>query len=585
MGDTPLNVPAEPSRHAAEQVNKNLSKVRRTRRGRISGDAVRSAAHAAAQRTRSASRGASNLARETVEGAVLAVSEAGGESRALVRDAVIGVVEGTAQVVTVTTPAVREVVVGAIRGSNKAQAEIDKAGRDAVEGAIVAASSVGIDSGEAASAAVEGAVEAVLEAGGDLSVAAKATVGGVVAGVASANGDVAGATRSAAGVLVSTAAIQDRDVGHIVDVAGSAVDAAIEQADGSATLAPDGLIEAAATGVVEAAYEVGQSHGDIVRRSVVTRVNDSGTAAEPHLKQRLTEIADRLSEDLPRGRAAWRAAALIEAGRLMFRSGGIDLAASLAYFTVLSFLPLIALVIIVAALFGGPESVGEELAGILVYYFPTSSDLILEAVDGLISNSVEVSLLSLFGIVIGANGLFMAVQRALRRVFEDESRRLGQITVIQIVITTLIVVLFLLSVGLSAFIQIVLSFVEGNIGLTGSVSTVMGIVVGITSALLHVLIAATVFAVVYYHLPSAEVKWRDATFGALVAVVLFEISKHVFLLYTELFAQRSAIYGSVASFVILLMWAYIAGLIFLYGAAVTKMSADQRAKSPGRVAG
>ena len=101
----------------------------------------------------------------------------------------------------------------------------------------------------------------------------------------------------------------------------------------------------------------------------------------------------------------------------------------------------------------------------------------------------------------------------------------------------------------------------------------------------HVLIAATVFAIVYYHLPSAEVKWRDATFGALVAVVLFEISKHVFLLYTELFAQRSAIYGSVASFVILLMWAYIAGLIFLYGAAVTKMSADQRAKSPGRVAG
>ena len=583
MSSKPSNAPNDPSQRVAKQVKEDLVKVRGSRRGQVSGSAFRSAAHLAAQRTRTASRGAGNLARETVEGAVLAASEVGGETGALVRDTVIGVVEGTAQVVTVTTPAVREVVVGAIRGSNKVEAEIDAAGRDAVEGAIVGAASVGIDSKEAASAAVEGAVEAVLEAGGDLNDAAKVTVGGVVSGVTTAEGDVTAATRDAAGILISSAADDDQDIDQIVDVAGSAVDAAIEQA-GDPTVEAEKVIEAAATGAVEAAYEMGQSHGDRVRRSVVTRIKETRADATPHLKEQLSEIADRLADDLPRGRGAWRAAALIEAGRHLFRTGGIDLSASLAYFTVLSFLPLVALAIIVAALFGGPDRVGEELTEILVYYFPTSADLMREAVDGLISNSVGISLLSLVGIVFGANGLFMAVQRALRRIFEEESRKLVQITAVQVLVTTLIVILFLLSVGLSAFIQVFLSFVEGNIGLSGSLSTVAGFAVGTVTAVMHVLIAATVFAVVYYHLPSSRVEWRDATFGALVAIVLFETSKHLFLLYSDLFAQRSAVYGSIASFIVLLMWAYISGLIFLYGAAVTRMSADQRTKSPGRVA-
>ena len=100
----------------------------------ITGNAVRSAALRAARGTLSAGRGASSLARDAVEGAVQAVSEIGGETRAFIKDTVVGVVEGTAQVVTVTTPAVREVVAGAVRGSGKAGPRVGEVGRDAVKG-------------------------------------------------------------------------------------------------------------------------------------------------------------------------------------------------------------------------------------------------------------------------------------------------------------------------------------------------------------------------------------------------------------------------------------------------------------------
>ena len=98
---------------------------------------------------------------------------------------------------------------------------------------------------------------------------------------------------------------------------------------------------------------------------------------------------------------------------------------------------------------------------------------------------------------------------------------------------------------------------------------------GSISTVLHVVLTATVFAVVYFHLPSIRVEWRDATFGALIAIFFFEIAKHLFLWYTNI-AARGAVYGPIPSFVILLMWAFISGLIFLYGAALVKNAGELR---------
>ncbi|MDE2843207.1 MAG: YihY/virulence factor BrkB family protein, partial [Chloroflexota bacterium] len=44
--------------------------------------------------------------------------------------------------------------------------------------------------------------------------------------------------------------------------------------------------------------------------------------------------------------------------------------------------------------------------------------------------------------------------------------------------------------------------------------------------------------------------------------------------------QRDVIYGPVASAVVLLMWGYYAGVIFLYGAALARVSGELRPRSP-----
>ena len=171
----------------------------------------------------------------------------------------------------------------------------------------------------------------------------------------------------------------------------------------------------------------------------------------------------------------------------------------------------------------------------LVYYFPASGDLVREAVENMLNGSLAFGVLAFVGMVLGANGLFMAANRSVNRVFGIEARRVLQITVTEMVIATSVALLFPLSLGLTVLLDVAVSFGEGILEVIGDISIVSIVVFGVVSTVTPMVLTVAVFAVVYRRLPNAEVEWRDAAFGAMVAVVLFESGKHLFLLVYELF--------------------------------------------------
>ena len=576
----PDDSPERAAKRTADLTTKNPAP-----RGRVTGVVVRDAARAAMRRTISFGRGARGLARAPIEGSVRAATEIGGETGAFVKDAVIGVIEGTGQVVRVTAPAVREVVAGSIRGSSSAEANIEDAGRDVVEGAIVGAASVGVDVSDAALAAASAAMETIDETHGDFDQAVKASLGGVVSGVSAVDGDVTSAARRTARLVVAHAADPDRpDIG-MVDVAEGAVDAVLEEASRIPRVDEEAVVEAAAVGVVEAAYRLGQEQGDAARRSVISRIVNPGIHIAPDIRDKLPDIAERLSQELPRGRAAWRGRALFEAARLLIRSGGIDLAASLAFFATLSILPMVALLIMAIAVLGDSDEIQSNLTETLIYYFPTSSELIRQAVQNILNASVAIGLVSAASLVIGAGGMFASANRTVNRVFGLENERIFQATLSQTAIAMLVAILFMLSVGLTMLLYATLGFGEGIVESTGGVSSAAAIALGLLSTALPIMVTAAMFNFVYHRLPNASVEWRDSAFGAIVAIALFEFGKHLFFWFTSLAAQRNIIYGPLTSVVILLMWTYVSGLIFLYGAALTKTAGDLRPNLPVEIVG
>ncbi len=201
---------------------------------------------------------------------------------------------------------------------------------------------------------------------------------------------------------------------------------------------------------------------------------------------------------------------MVRAVRILLQAGGIDLAGSLAYFTILSLLPAVALAIMAIAVFGEPEAIRETLTATLLYYFPTSQGLIEDAVENLLAGSLAIGLVAFVSIVMGANGLFMAATRSVNRVFGAETQKVFHVTVLQVTLTTTIVLLFLLSVGLTASLQLAVRFSEGIGESAGDLSVAVIFVLGAVSALLPALLTMALFALVYYLMPNVRLEWRDA---------------------------------------------------------------------------
>jgi membrane protein len=513
-------------------------------------DVVRSVSAQALQGTMFVGKGASHLAREAVSSAIQAVNEVGGEAGAFVKDAVMVVIEGTSDVAKNTTPVIRSAVEGAVRG----------------------AASVGITTQSAVEQASQGVIEAVQEAGGDLGEAARATVGGVISGVVSTGGNVQKAALETVRELIGSAAEAGEDV---VSVARGAVEDAIE-ASRETDLGGANTVQAVAFGAIEAAYQIDGRVGDAVRSQVIGTLAISVNSPVPAVQTRYDEAVQGLSEQLGRRRGGWRVQALWFAGQQLVERGGLDLSASLAYFTILSFFPLIALVILIFASFADTDTVRQQILEVLLFYFPASRELLDAAISHVFNARLQVGLVAVGAMIMGANGLFMAANRAVNRIFGTRPKKVMGTTVTEVVLTAAVVLLFLAALSMTVVFQVALQVSAEIPALDGPLAQLLVDITEIVAGVLPFLLTTLVFTIAYHTIPNRVVGWKDATFGGIVAVILFELAKHTFFWFTAMSSERSLLYGTLSSVIILLIWSSVAGMIFLYGAAIAREASRLR---------
>jgi membrane protein len=81
------------------------------------------------------------------------------------------------------------------------------------------------------------------------------------------------------------------------------------------------------------------------------------------------------------------------------------------------------------------------------------------------------------------------------------------------------------------------------------------------------LLDIALFMVLYMLLPHGAATWREILPGAIGAGFLWELAKKAFLFFVSTYISISnLVYGSVAAIIAFLAWAYLSGLIFLFGA-------------------
>ena len=234
-------------------------------------------------------------------------------------------------------------------------------------------------------------------------------------------------------------------------------------------------------------------------------------------------------------------------------------AAAVAYYAFLSVFPLLLGLIGIFGFFLPSVNLQDTLLKFVGDNIPGAVNILKENIPAIIELRGVMSVLGIVVFLWGASSMFSAISLSINRAwdinrynrhfFARKASELGMVFGIGI--------LFLLSMGTSAII----SLVPQVFGLPQDL-----LIIDVGSWLVAFLLIFTVFLLLYKLIPNTRTYWRDIWPGALLAAVLFEIARALFVLYINNFANYQLIYGSIASIIVLIVWIYYSAFIMILGA-------------------
>ncbi len=243
--------------------------------------------------------------------------------------------------------------------------------------------------------------------------------------------------------------------------------------------------------------------------------------------------------------------------------GATDSAASIAYFSFFSLFPLLLGLVAAASFALEPAEVRLQLDQFLMDSLPGSAELVRETVEAVIRLRGPAGVLSLVTLLWSASAVFGAASRAVNRAWGTAEKSPYYVSKMRYIAMCLgVALLFLLSVVVTGFVEVVLGFDLGLLdpmGLTDAIARA-------GSRLVSFAFLISMFGLLYKVMPRTETRWRDVWAGALLAGVLFELGKAFFVRYLENVANFEAVYGSLSTAIVLLLWLFVSAWILILGA-------------------
>jgi len=271
---------------------------------------------------------------------------------------------------------------------------------------------------------------------------------------------------------------------------------------------------------------------------------------------------------------AWRAL------RRFLDHHGPDRAAAVAYYTLLSLLPLLIFVISVGVMLLG--SFDAAYSGTLYLFRGVVmhlDDKSLEALRNFIERAARFQWPAILLLAWTSKRIFGSLLSALATVFEVPERNFahGNLVSLGLVLSTGLGLLGTLT------LTMVLATAEGFVlrlaGPRGAqaLQELFGFVL---TQVLPVLITASFFYVIYRIVPGRVVDVRAATIGAGLATVLWEAAKAAFAYYVRNLAHYAGVYGTLEGVIVLGLWLELSVSIILYCGEVVALLIGTTPRAP-----
>lgn len=237
-------------------------------------------------------------------------------------------------------------------------------------------------------------------------------------------------------------------------------------------------------------------------------------------------------------------------------------ASALAFTTLLTIVPLLAVIVSLIAIFPiFNQLINLAQNYIIENFVPTSGTTIQLYLEGFIKQATHLPKLGIIFLFFTVITLIVTVEHTLNEIWGAKQRKKK---ISAILLYWLVLILTPLFLGLSVLLS---SYIFSLSWIAGATSK-LGINVLILSSL-PLAINTLLFSVLYIAVPNCRVEWQEGLVGGFIAAVLYELAKKGFAFYVLQFPSYEIIYGTLATIPIFLLWIYISWLIILYGALVT----------------
>lgn len=233
----------------------------------------------------------------------------------------------------------------------------------------------------------------------------------------------------------------------------------------------------------------------------------------------------------------------------------------LAYITLLSIVPMLTVLLSILSKFSVFEDVGGVLQSFIIQNFvPASGDAVHAALQEFIANTGKMTAVGAAFLFVAALMLISNIDKNLNYIWRVNKKRRAVFSFSMYwMVLTLGPILVGASIAATSYITS-LRLLDSE-----AISTVYDQLL----RWLPFILSSSAFVGLYLLVPNKKVQFSHAVVGAMIAAVLFELSKKGFAAYITQFPSYQLIYGALAAIPILFVWVYLCWLIVLIGAEVT----------------
>lgn len=271
-------------------------------------------------------------------------------------------------------------------------------------------------------------------------------------------------------------------------------------------------------------------------------------------------------------RSAWQFARRVLSHFLANK--GLLLASAVSYNTLLSLVPLFALLLVILSHVYDEQRLADLLLRELGALMPGHTDLLALQVQSFLGNRELIGWIGFIVLLFFSSWAFRSLEDAFAVIF---SRRQGAR---HLWISAIIPYAFIFVLGLALLLQAILvtlieQLSDSQLGALGAHLTVAELSTVMISVFNFFGLAA-LFTGIYRFMPVTDVRLRHAVIGGLVAAILWEIVRNILIWWFSNVSLVNVVYGSLATVVIVLLTLETAAIILLLGAQVIAELEPQR---------